>query len=69
MLNEVGILAKFIQLHDEERNVILVNVEEISVIKEIYDKNSNTLIRMRDGYQIKAIERINSVREVLKDIR
>ena len=62
-------MAKFIELHDEERQVILVNVEEISVIKEIYDKNGNTLVRMRDGYQIKAIERESSVREMLKDIR
>ena len=62
-------MAKFIELHDEERQVILVNVEEISVIKEIYDKNGNMLVRMRDGYQIKAIERINSVREMLKNIR
>ena len=63
------VLAKFIQMHDEERNVILVNVEEISVIKEIYDKNGNTLVRMRDGYLFTAIERESSVREMLKDIR
>ena len=62
-------MAKFIQLHDEERQVILVNVEEISVIKEIYDKNGNTLVRMRDGYLFTAIERESSVREMLKDIR
>lgn len=62
-------MAKFIELHDEERNVILVNVEEISVIKEIYDKNGNTLVRMRDGYLFTAIERESSVREKLKDIR
>ena len=62
-------MAKFIELHDEERQVILVNVEEISVIKEIYDKNGNTLIRMRDGYLFTAIERESSVREMLKDIR
>ena len=62
-------MAKFIQLHDEERQVILVNVEEISVIKEIYDKSGNTLVRMRDGYLFTAIERESSVREMLKDIR
>lgn len=62
-------MAKFIELHDEERQVILVNVEEISVIKEIYDKNGNTLVRMRDGYLFTAIERESSVREMLKDIR
>ena len=62
-------MAKFIQLHDEERNVILVNVEEISVIKEIYDKGGNTLVRMRDGYLFTAIERESAVREMLKDIR
>ena len=62
-------MAKFIQMHDEERNAILVNVEEISVIKEIYDKNGNTLVRMRDGYLFTAIERESSVREMLKDIR
>ena len=63
------VLAKFIQMHDEERNAILVNVEEISVIKEIYDKNGNTLVRLRDGYLFTAIERESSVREMLKDIR
>ena len=62
-------MAKFIELHDEEGKVILVNVKKISVIKEIYDKNGNTLVRMRDGYLFTAIERINSVREMLKDIR
>ena len=62
-------MAKFIQLHDEERNAILVNVEEISVIKEIYDKNGNALVRMRDGYLFTAIERESSIREMLKDIR
>ena len=62
-------MAKFIQLHDEERCAVLVNVEEISLIMEIFDKNGNTLIRMHDGYQFKAIERESSVREMLKDIR
>ena len=62
-------MAKFIQLHDKGRNDIFVNIEEISVIMEIFDKEGNTLIRMRDGYEIKAIERINSVREMLKNIR
>lgn len=62
-------MAKFIELHDENRNDIFVNIEEISVIMEIFDKEGNTLIRTRDGYQIKAIERINSIRQMLKNIR
>ena len=62
-------MAKFIELHDEGRNDIFVNIEEISAIMEIFDKKGNTLIRMRDGYEIKAIERINSVRDMLENIR
>ena len=62
-------MAKFIELRDEGRNDIFVNIEEISVIKKIYDKNGNTLVRMRDGYLFTAIERESSVREMLKDIR
>ena len=62
-------MAKFIELHDEKNRAVLVNIDAISTIAEIYETNAQTAVRMCDGFQFKVIERESSVREMLKDIR
>lgn len=62
-------MAKFIELHDEKNRAVLVNIDAISTIAEIYETNAQTAVRMCDGFQFKVIEREKSVIEMLKNIR
>lgn len=62
-------MAKFIELHDEKNRAVLVNIDAISTIAEIYESNAQTAVRMCDGFQFKVIEREKSVIEMLKNIR
>ena len=62
-------MAKFIELNDEKNRAVLVNIDAISTIAEIYETNAQTAVRMCDGFQFKVIEREKSVIEMLKNIR
>lgn len=62
-------MAKFIELHDEKNRAVLVNVEDILLVIEIYESKALTSIKMRDGSMFKALESEKTVLDKLKNIR
>lgn len=60
-------MAKFIELHDEKNRAVLVNIDAISTIAEIYETNAQAAVRMCDGFQFKVIERERAIIDLLNN--